>query len=75
MTGQLMAILEQSGVSARICLDKVPILPGAEKLSAEGVRSKLTARSRCPFENRSSPDMQLGIANGQAAINWDRRSS
>ena len=41
LAGHLMNILEASGVAARIALADVPVLPGAESLSAQRVRSSI----------------------------------
>jgi selenide,water dikinase len=41
LAGHLMNILDASGVSARLDIDKLPMLSGAETLSATGVRSTL----------------------------------
>lgn len=41
LAGHLMNILEASGVSARLDISTVPLLSGAEALSAKGVRSTL----------------------------------
>lgn len=41
LAGHLMNILDASGVSARLDIDKLPVLSGAEALSATGVRSTL----------------------------------
>ncbi len=41
LAGHLMAILEASGVSARLDLAAVPCLAGAEALAASGIRSSL----------------------------------
>lgn len=41
LVGHLMNILDASGVSARLDITRVPVLSGAEALSAKGVRSTL----------------------------------
>lgn len=41
LAGHLMRILHESNVSARISIADLPILPGAEQLSARGVRSSI----------------------------------
>ena len=41
LAGHLMNILEASGVAARLSLADVPVLPGAESLSAQRVRSSI----------------------------------
>lgn len=41
LAGHLMSILDASAVAARISLDAIPFLPGAEQMSAQGVRSSL----------------------------------
>lgn len=41
LAGHLMNILEASGKAARLNLNKLPILPGAEQLSAADVRSSI----------------------------------
>ncbi len=41
LAGHLMSLLDASGVAARISLAKVPVLPGAERLSAQQVRSSI----------------------------------
>lgn len=60
LAGHLMGILDASEVGARITLDALPILEGAETLLAKGVRSSLhktnaELRSRCqmPRINRA----------------------
>ena len=41
LAGHIMEILEQSEVSARIALDRVPVLPGATALALAGIRSMI----------------------------------
>lgn len=41
LAGHLMSILEASNASAGISLHDLPVLPGAEQLSAQGIRSSL----------------------------------
>ncbi|MEM9570663.1 MAG: selenide, water dikinase SelD [Pseudomonadota bacterium] len=41
LAGHLLNILDASGVSANLDLDRVPILPGAARLSERGIRSTL----------------------------------
>jgi selenide, water dikinase len=41
LAGHLMSILQASGVSARISLGDVPLLPGAASLAARGIKSSL----------------------------------
>jgi len=41
LAGHLMNMLESSGLSARVLLAAVPVLPGAEGLAGAGVRSSL----------------------------------
>ncbi|NNU80844.1 selenide, water dikinase SelD [Halovulum dunhuangense] len=41
LAGHLLAMLDASGVAARLDLGAVPVLPGAEALAAKGVRSTL----------------------------------
>ena len=41
LAGHLMNILEASGVAARLSLADVPVLPGAERLAAQRVRSSI----------------------------------
>jgi len=41
LAGHLLNILEASNVAARIALSSLPVLPGAEQLAANGVRSSL----------------------------------
>ncbi len=60
LAGHLMGILDASGVAARIELDALPVLEGAEALLSAGIRSSLhatnaTLRPRCelPAERRS----------------------
>lgn len=51
LSGHLMSILDASGVAAHIELARLPILPGAEQLSAQGVRSSIW-RSNAGFDSR-----------------------
>lgn len=51
LSGHLMSILDASGLAARIYLARLPLLPGAEQLSAQGVRSSLW-RSNAAFDTR-----------------------
>ncbi|MDJ0820464.1 MAG: selenide, water dikinase SelD [Paracoccaceae bacterium] len=44
--GHLRGICEASGVGARIDLGAVPLLPGAEKLAQQGIRSSLFPQNR-----------------------------
>ncbi|ABI78455.1 pyridine nucleotide-disulphide oxidoreductase / selenide, water dikinase [Hyphomonas neptunium ATCC 15444] len=53
LAGHLMSILEASDVSARIALPDLPVLPGAEQLSAQGIRSSLW-QSNASLEPRIS---------------------
>ena len=41
LAGHLLNILDASGISAQLKLADIPILPGAERLSADGIRSTL----------------------------------
>lgn len=41
LAGHLISILEASNVSARVSLSGLPVLAGAEKLSAQGIRSSI----------------------------------
>jgi selenide, water dikinase len=51
LSGHLMSILDASGVAAHIELARLPILPGAEQLSAQGVRSSIW-RSNAGLDSR-----------------------
>jgi selenide,water dikinase len=46
LAGHLLGILEASGVAARIDIDAVPVLPGAEALAAKGHGSTLLPTNR-----------------------------
>ena len=41
LAGHLMSMLESSNAAARLSLAALPLLPGAEQLSAQGIRSSL----------------------------------
>lgn len=41
LAGHLMSILEASGVAAELSLPSVPLMPGAERLAAQGIRSSI----------------------------------
>lgn len=51
LSGHLMSILDASGVAARIHLARLPLLPGTEQLSAQGVRSSIW-RSNAALDTR-----------------------
>ncbi len=53
LAGHLMSILDASNVSARISLPDLPVLPGAEQISAQGISSSLW-RSNASLESRVS---------------------
>ena len=55
LAGHLWNICRASGVAARIDLDAVPLLPGAEALARDGVRSTIWAANR-----RAAPMAGLG---------------
>lgn len=41
LAGHLMSILEASGAAAELSLSSIPLMPGAERLAAQGVRSSI----------------------------------
>ena len=51
LSGHLMSILDASGLAASINLARLPLLPGAEQLSAQGVRSSIW-RSNAALDTR-----------------------
>lgn len=51
LSGHLMSLLDASGMAARIDLARLPFLPGAEQLSAQGVRSSIW-RSNAALDTR-----------------------
>lgn len=55
LAGHLMEMLEQSGISARLDLDSVPVLAGAEELAAKGVRSVIWPANRETAKRMSLP--------------------
>ena len=59
LAGHLLNICEASGVSARVDLDAIPILPGARALSDKGVRSTLYEENRKATDLPDSPETAL----------------
>lgn len=53
LAGHIMSFLDASGVAARISLDRVPVLAGAEQLAGQGVRSSLW-RSNATLDQRAA---------------------
>lgn len=57
LAGHLLNVLDASRLSARLTLPKIPILPGAERLNAGGIRSSLwpdNARHNARISNLES---------------------
>jgi selenide, water dikinase len=52
LAGHLLEMLEASGCSARLRLDAVPVLAGAEELAAQGVESSLAPANRAAVAGR-----------------------
>jgi selenide,water dikinase len=52
LAGHLLEMLEASGCSARLRLDAVPVLAGAEALAAQGVESSLAPLNRAAVAGR-----------------------
>jgi selenide,water dikinase len=66
LAGHLIEMLEASQLSAELCLDKIPILSGAETLIKAGIESTLAPENRrienkisVNKEDRISPNYQL----------------
>ncbi len=56
LAGHLMSMLEASGLKAVIDLDAVPLLPGAEALARQGVRSSIWPANAALGERMSRPE-------------------
>ncbi|MSU90157.1 selenide, water dikinase SelD [Rhodobacteraceae bacterium 2CG4] len=56
LAGHLGAMMAASGTAARVDLAAVPLLPGAERLAAAGVRSTLHAANRAGAGPVTAPD-------------------
>lgn len=60
LAGHLLGMARASGVSVRLKLDDVPLLPGAQELAARGVRSSIYADNRALLEGLDIPDTPRG---------------
>ncbi|RMH49023.1 MAG: selenide, water dikinase SelD, partial [Alphaproteobacteria bacterium] len=56
LAGHLMAMLEASGVAARLELDRIPFIEGAADLAARGIRSTLFDANMAPLERMTVPN-------------------
>lgn len=56
LAGHLMEILESSRLSASIEVNRIPFLPGAERLASEGVRSTIWKSNAAIAEKMSMPE-------------------
>ena len=59
LAGHLLEMLRASGVAATLWLDRIPMLPGALELAAQGVESTLA-----PDNRRLRPD--IGTISGHS---------
>jgi selenide, water dikinase len=70
LAGHLGNICAASGVGAEVRLDALPLLPGALRLSAEGLRSTLFAQNRAALAGRvTAPE------TAQAALIFDPQTA
>ncbi|MFC2970337.1 selenide, water dikinase SelD [Acidimangrovimonas pyrenivorans] len=56
LAGHLMEMLDAAGLSARLTLAEIPLLPGAEALAAQGHRSTLFPANRSVAARMSLPE-------------------
>ncbi|MEM6760452.1 MAG: selenide, water dikinase SelD [Pseudomonadota bacterium] len=59
LAGHLSNICTASGVGAQIHVDRVPVLPGAEDLSAQGIQSTLYPENAAGFAGPATPRAAL----------------
>lgn len=71
LAGHLLEICEASGCGAKVMLENLPLLPGAELLAAAGEASSLAPANRAACLGRITTDRAEGLTSPRAALMFD----